>query len=124
MIERRRTPRVPSPGRVYLTFDGRCRAEQLVDLSATGVGLQTGMRLRAGLTVTLFVPLPAADGWVMCQLKGQVARRTRDGHLGVALVPGAKDARHLLRAHLAAPGLSTPPAPIELPSVDALEGNG
>ena len=102
MTERRTSPRTPSPGRVYLTFDGRCRAEQLIDLSPNGVGLDTDLRLRPGLIVTLFVPLPAEDGWVMCQLKGQVARRTRQGRLGIALTPGARDARQLLRAHLAA----------------------
>ncbi|MCA9525086.1 MAG: PilZ domain-containing protein [Myxococcales bacterium] len=102
MTERRACHRTPARGRVYLTFDGRCRAETLVDLSPAGVGLDASVRLRPGLCVTLFVPIEGAEGWVMCQLKGRVARRTRQGRLGVALVPGAKDARHLLRAHLAA----------------------
>lgn len=102
MTERRTCPRTPTTGRVYLTFDGRCRAEQLVDLAANGVGLDTDLRLRPGLLVTLFVPLPDEHGWVMCQLKGQVARRTRQGRLGIALIPGARDARALLRAHLQA----------------------
>ena len=101
MLDRRRCPRTPTTGRIYLTFDGRCRAEQLIDLSPNGVGLQTALRLRPGLAVTLYLPRPSAEAALLCQLKGLVARRTRQGTTGIALTPGARDARHLLRAHLA-----------------------
>lgn len=96
--DRRTRPRVPFAGRAYLTYDGRCRAETVVDLSATGLQLASTLRLRPGKKVKVFVPLPHGGGWRLCLLKGEVVRRIRGrkGGLGIALSPGETDTRALL----------------------------
>lgn len=96
--DRRAHARVPFSGRAYLTFDGRCRAEAVVDLSTEGLLIRTSARLRPGKQVKVFVPLPHGGGWRLCLLKGEVVRRVRgrDGGLGIALVPGEIDTRALL----------------------------
>lgn len=104
MTERRAHPRVPFAGRAYLTYDGRCRAETVVDLSSDGLGLSSGVRLRPGKRVKVFVPLPHGGGWRLCLLKGEVVRRGRGrkGGLGIALVAGEVDTRALLAEYVAA----------------------
>ncbi len=96
--DRRARPRVPFAGRAYLTYDGRCRAETIVDLSAEGLQLASKLRLRPGKQVKVFVPLPHGGGWRLCLLKGEVVRRIRGrkGGLGIALIPGETDTRALL----------------------------
>ncbi len=101
--DRRARPRVPFAGRAYLTYDGRCRAETVVDLSAEGLQLASNLRLRPGKPVKVFVPLPHAGGWRLCLLKGEVVRRIRGrkGGLGIALTPGETDTRALLADYVA-----------------------
>jgi len=96
--DRRSRPRVPFAGRAYLTYDGRCRAETLVDLSAEGLRIASKLRLRPGKKVKVFVPLPHGGGWRLCLLKGEVVRRTggRKGGMGIALLPDEVDTRALL----------------------------
>lgn len=100
--ERRGGQRLPFSGTAYLTYDGRCRSEAVVDVSADGLQIRSGVRLKPGKEVKVFLPLPAEDGWRMCLLKGKVVRRDRagrgDGRLGIALTPDEVDTRGLLAA--------------------------
>lgn len=98
--ERRAHPRVAFSGRAYLTYDGRCRAEVVGDVSTDGLWLESGARLRPGKRVKVFLPLPYGRGWRLCLLKGEVVRRTRGRSrgLGIALVPDEVDTRALLAA--------------------------
>lgn len=100
--DRRARRRVPFAGRAYLTYDGRCRAETVVDLSATGLQLASKLRLRPGKKVKVFVPLPHGGGWRLCLLKGEVVRRVRGrkGGLGIALTPDEVDTRKLLAEYV------------------------
>lgn len=102
--ERRVHPREPFGGKAYLTYDGRCRCEEVADVSAEGLLLRTGARIKAGKQVKVFLPLPVADGWRLCLLKGEVVRRTsaREGNgVGIAFLPGEIDTRPLLQAYVA-----------------------
>lgn len=101
LVERRAHTRVPYTGHAYLTYNGRCRTEEIIDLSADGLQLKSSVRLKAGRRVKIFVPLPHGGGWRLCLLKGAVVRRTR-GRLGIALTPGETDTRALLGQFVAA----------------------
>ena len=102
--DRRALPRIPFESKAYLTYDGRCRVEAVADVSAAGLALRSGARLRPGKEVKVFVPLPTDRGWRLCLLKGQIVRREggREGRLGIALTPGAVDTRGLLAQFVAA----------------------
>lgn len=104
MNERREAPRVPFAGKVYLTYNGRCRCEEVLDVSPDGLQIRSGARLKPGKPVKIFLPLPSEpgtdEGWRLCLLKGEVARRTRigrgDSRLGITLTDDAVDTRVLL----------------------------
>ena len=104
MRERRQQARTAFSGQAYLTFDGRCRCETVVDVSPDGLQLRSDVRLRIGATVKVFLPLPGSDdGATLSLLKGRVVRRTRGlegSGLGIEFEPGALDTRSLLHAHL------------------------
>lgn len=98
--DRRTHPRLPFEGKAYLTYDGRCRCEAVADVSAEGLFLLTGARIKEGKQVKVFLPLPVDDGWRLCLLKGEVVRRSgpRGQHgLGIAFLPGEVDTRGLLQ---------------------------
>ncbi|MCA9539388.1 MAG: PilZ domain-containing protein [Myxococcales bacterium] len=103
-VERRVHARVPFAGRAYLTYDGRCRAEEVVNLSREGLQLHSGARLRPGKPVKVFLPLPHEGGFRLCLLKGEVVRRVRgrEASLGIALLPGETDTRALLAEYVTA----------------------
>jgi hypothetical protein len=96
--ERRAQPRLAYQGKAYLTFDGRCRTEDVVDVSGGGLFLKTSARLKPGAAVKVFLPLHLGGAWRLCLLKGDVVRRTRgrSGGLAIALRPGETDTRALL----------------------------
>ncbi|MBV71634.1 MAG: hypothetical protein CMH52_09855 [Myxococcales bacterium] len=73
--ERRQEPRKAAGGRVYLTHRGRCRVENLVNLSATGVCLQSDVRISPGEAVKIFLPMQQGSDWRMHMLLGTVVRR-------------------------------------------------
>lgn len=105
--ERRIHPRLPFDGKAYLTYDGRCRCEDVSDVSAEGLFLQTSARIREGKQVKVFLPLPVNDGWRLCLLKGEVVRRTSSkgqAGLGIAFLPGEVDTRGLLQSFVTAHG--------------------
>ena len=98
--EKRATERIPFTGRAYLTFDGKCRADEVLDVSGGGLQLKSNARLRPGKHVDVFLPLPGERGWRLCLIKGEVVRRQRGtwgaGRLGIALRSGQTEARELL----------------------------
>ena len=98
--EKRASERIPFNGRAYLTFDGKCRADEVLDVSSGGLQLKSNARIRPGKQVDVFLPLPAERGWRLCLIKGEVVRRQRgtwgSGRLGIALRSGQKEARELL----------------------------
>ena len=61
--ERRRESRMPYAGRAYLTYAGRCRSDEVVELSRSGLKLKSSARIRPGRAVKVFLPLPARLGW-------------------------------------------------------------
>ena len=103
--ERRTHPRLGFEGKAYLTYDGRCRCEHVTDVSAEGLFLETGARLKEGKSVKVFLPLPVGDVWRLCLLKGEVVRRVssqgRSG-LGIAFLPGEIDTRGVLQGFVSA----------------------
>ena len=102
--ERRVHPRLPFDGKAYLTYDGRCRCEEVTDVSAEGLFLASGARIKEGKLVKVFLPLPVDDGWRLCLLKGEVVRRSgpKGQHgLGIAFLPGELDTRGLLQGFVA-----------------------
>ena len=100
MEERRNEPRIPFDGKAYLTYNGRCRCEPVVDVSAEGLLLQSDARLKPGKPVKVFLPVPRGGGWRLCLLKGEVARRVRgrrgEAQLAITLDDQALDSRDLL----------------------------
>ncbi len=98
--EKRASERVPFSGRAYLTFDGKCRADEVLDLSEGGLQLKSNARIRPGKEVDVFLPLPGERGWRLCLIKGEVVRRQRGtwgaGRLGIALRSDQTAARELL----------------------------
>ncbi len=102
--ERRAQPRLNYQGKAYLTFEGRCRCEDVVDVSSDGLFLKTSARLKPGAAVKVFLPLNLGGAWRLCLLKGDVVRRTRgrSAGLGIALRPGEIDTRSLLADFVAA----------------------
>jgi hypothetical protein len=102
--ERRNGPRLAYQGKAYLTFDGRCRTEEVVDVSCGGLFLRTSARLKPGASVKVFLPLNLGGAWRLCLLKGDVVRRRRgrSGGLAIALRPGETDTRALLADFVAA----------------------
>ena len=103
-IERRIHSRLPFGGKAYLTYDGRCRCESVVDVSAEGLFVETSAKIKEGKQVKVFLPLPVNDGWRLCLLKGEVVRRVpsaREHHgLGIAFLPGEIDTRELLQSYV------------------------
>ncbi len=105
MDERRTHPRTTFAGKAYLTYNGRCRCDDVLDVSPEGLALRTDARLRPGKPVKVFLPVPKGDGFRLCLLKGQVVRRTGprgERQLGIAFEPGALDTRNLLADYLVA----------------------
>lgn len=105
--ERRIHPRLPFGGKAYLTYDGRCRCEDVTDVSAEGLFLQSNARIREGKMVKVFLPLPVNDGWRLCLLKGEVVRRVGSrgqSGLGISFVPNEIDTRGLLQTYVATQG--------------------
>ncbi len=100
MTERRTQSRIPFDGKAYLTYNGRCRCEQVLDVSSESLLLRTDVRLKPGKEVKVFLPLPDGRGWRLCLLKGEVTRRVRGGRgksgLAIQLTPGEVDTRRLL----------------------------
>ncbi len=106
MDERRTNSRIDFAGKAYLTYNGRCRCDDVVDVSAEGLALRTDARLKPGKEVKVFLPVPRGEGYRLCLLKGEVVRRDgkRRGErlLGIAFAPGAVDTRGLLAEYVAA----------------------
>ena len=106
MSERRLHRRIGFDGRAYLTFNGQCRAEDVLDVSAGGLQLRSSARIRPGKRVKIFLPLPASKGWRLCFLKGEVVRRARgesgDSRIGIQLCEAEADNRELLAAFVGA----------------------
>ena len=102
--ERRSSPRTPYAGRAYLTYGGRCRSDEVIELSKSGMKLKSSARIRPGKAVKVFLPLPARLGWRLCMLKGFVVRRERtgmrDGQLAIELVKDDADNRDVLETFL------------------------
>jgi hypothetical protein len=102
--ERRAQPRLNFAGRAYLTYNGRCRVEDVLDVSADGLQLVSDARLKPGKPVKVFLPVPHGDGFRLALLKGQVARRCRVGRgqyrLGITLERDALDTRRLLTHYI------------------------
>ena len=96
--ERRTHTRLPCEGKAYLTYDGCCRCEDVIDVSADGLFLKTAARVPEGQAVKVFLPVPGAAGVRLALLKGEVVRRVRGGRAGlaIALTPGEVDTRALL----------------------------
>ncbi len=101
MNERRTHIRFPFDGKAYLTYNGRCRCEDVVDVSAEGLQLQSSARLKPGKPIKVFLPIEKEDGWRLCLLKGTVARREKGKRLGVSFDPDALDTRALLQQYIA-----------------------
>ncbi len=106
-MDRRHQPRVPLSALAYVTYDGRCREERVVDASASGVSLTSGARLRVGQAVQVFVPIADGRGAQrMTLMKGEVVRRFRraggERGVGIAFAPGVRDTRALFAASLPA----------------------
>jgi hypothetical protein len=103
MEERRTQPRVPFAGKAYLTYNGRCRCEDVLDVSRDGLQIATDARLKPGKEVKVFLPLPGQRGWRLCLLKGEVARREKgrrgEARLGITLRADEVDTRELLAAY-------------------------
>lgn len=103
MDERRAQPRKPFAGKAYLTYNGRCRCEAVVDVCQDGLLLATDVRLKPGKEVKVFLPLPGQRGWRLCLLKGTVARRVKgrrgESRLGITLREDEIDTRDLLAAY-------------------------
>ncbi len=57
MNERRTHIRFPFDGKAYLTYNGRCRCEDVVDVSAEGLQLQSSARLEPGKPIKVFLPM-------------------------------------------------------------------
>ncbi len=106
--DRRNHERVPYAGRAYLTYGGRCRSDEVVELSEGGLKLKSSARIKPGKAVKVFLPLPARLGWRLCMLKGEVVRRDRVGHgddrLAIALQDNQDDNRGALNEYLNAHG--------------------
>lgn len=101
--ERRIHPRLPFEGKAYLTYDGRCRCENVTDVSAEGLFLESGARIREGKQVKVFLPVLVEDNWRLCLLKGEVVRRVgQRGQtgLGIAFLPGEVDTRGVLQTYV------------------------
>ena len=64
--ERRTHPRLSFGGKAYLTYDGRCRCESVTDVSAEGLFLETGARIREGKQVKVFNVM---DGQVIAEFE-------------------------------------------------------
>ena len=77
MMNRRSHTRVPLPGRVYLTYQRRCRSDRVVDLSAGGLKVETQARLKVGRAVKVFLPMPGKQSWRLCMVHGTVVRREK-----------------------------------------------
>ena len=93
--ERRQCERTQYSGRAYLTYSGRCRADEVVELSKGGLKLRSAAPIRAGKSVKLFLPLPGRLGWQLCMLNGRVVRRDRiakgQDQLAIQLIPSEGD---------------------------------
>jgi hypothetical protein len=103
--ERRTHARHAFQGKAYLTYDGRCRCEDVLDVSIEGLFLRTTARIREGKSVKVFLPVPMEEGVRLCLLKGEVVRRAGQGSgagLGIALIPGEIDTRGLLNRYVEA----------------------
>jgi hypothetical protein len=101
--ERRTHPRLSFGGKAYLTYDGRCRCENVTDVSAEGLFLETGARIREGKQVKVFLPLLVEDNWRLCLLKGEVVRRVGQKGatgLGIQFLPGEIDTRSVLQSYV------------------------
>lgn len=98
--DRRLYPRTPFAGKAYLAYDGRCRCEEVADVSADGLRLSSRARLKPGSEVKVFLPLPFDSGYQLCLLKGTVVRRGAWGRkdLAISLNNGETDTRGLLAA--------------------------
>lgn len=70
----RQHPRVPLTAAVQYQIDGKVYEARLVEISEGGLRLENGEPLSPGVTLRLFVPMPAGpDGRLhMCLLTGQV----------------------------------------------------
>ena len=103
--ERRHHYRREYSGRAYLTYEGRCRSDEIVEISEGGVKLRTAARIRPGKAVKVFIPLPADRGWRLCMLKGHVVRRERHAigqdNLAIELLEDAGEGRKALKAFIA-----------------------
>ena len=75
---RRKAERFSLSSRAYVTYDRKCRSDRIVDVSTGGLKLQTRARLKVGLSVNVFLPIPDKQSWRLCMLKGQVIRHERD----------------------------------------------
>ncbi len=95
---RREFRRTAFSGKAYLTYDGQCRCEEVVDVSAEGLFLRTAASLTIGKAVKVFLPLPVEDGFRLCLLKGEVVRRAEG--VGIAFVQGEVDTRGLLQRYV------------------------
>jgi hypothetical protein len=106
--ERRYHTRTAYSGRAYLTYAGRCRSDEIVEISEGGVKLRTSARIRPGKAVKVFLPLPAERGWRLCMLKGHVVRRERQGvdnhSLAIELLEDEGEGRKALQAFIATQG--------------------
>ena len=104
--ERREHPRVPYSGRAYITYGGRCRSDEVVELSAGGLKLKSSARMKPGNGVKVFLPLPARVGWRLCMLKGKVVRRDRktfgDQNIAISITEDENDNRGALHEYLTA----------------------
>ena len=106
--ERRSHERVAYNGRAYLTYGGRCRSDEVVELSEGGLKLKSSARIKPGKAVKVFLPLPARLGWRLCMLKGEVVRREHqqgDDRLAIALQDNQEDNRGALTEYLNVHGL-------------------
>ncbi|MGC6418135.1 MAG: PilZ domain-containing protein [Bradymonadia bacterium] len=87
MSERRHAARRPETGRIYISQNGRCRLESLLNVSQSGVCVRGRSRLAPGSQVKVFLPVKQARGWQMYALQGCVVRRSqiRLGHFETAI---------------------------------------
>ena len=77
-MNRRVAERFRLATRAYVTYDRKCRSDRIVDVSVGGLKLQTRARLKIGLSVNVFLPIPDKQSWRLCMLKGHVVRHERD----------------------------------------------
>ena len=102
--ERRSFARRPYSGRAYMTYSGRCRSDEVIELSEGGIKLRSSAPIRAGKSVKLFLPLPGRLGWQLCMLNGRGVRRDRLGRgkdeLAIELLPNDEDNSVTLEAFL------------------------